>query len=95
VLLLNLGREEEAAQAARRVIYLDRSLAMAHFTLGSILRRRGDHAGARRAYRNARELCAAMPAEQAVALGEGEPAGRLAEAAAVELAVLEQVTGVS
>jgi chemotaxis protein methyltransferase CheR len=88
VLLLNLGREEEAAQAARRVIYLDRSLAIAHFTLGSILRRRGDHAGARRAYRNARELCAAMPAEQAVALGEGEPAGRLAEAAAVELAVM-------
>jgi hypothetical protein len=36
-----------------------------------------------------------MPAEQAVALGEGEPAGRLAEAAAVELAVLGQMTGVT
>ena len=90
VLLLDLGREAEAAQAIRRVIYLDRSLAIAHVTLGSLLRRRGDSAGARRAYRNARELCAAMPADQAVPLAEGELAGRLAEAAAAELAVLEQ-----
>jgi predicted Zn-dependent protease len=36
VLLLELGREEEAGRAARRVIYLDRSLALGHFTLGSI-----------------------------------------------------------
>jgi chemotaxis protein methyltransferase CheR len=93
VLLLNLGRIEEAAQAARRVIYLDRSLAMAHFTLGSILRRRGDKAGARRAYRNARQLCAAMPADQVVLLGEGEQAGRLAEAAATELAGLGSGNG--
>jgi chemotaxis protein methyltransferase CheR len=92
VLLMDLGRKEEAARAARRVIYLDRSLALAHFTLGSMLRRRGDRRGARRAYRNARELCAAMPPDQAVALGEGEQAGRLAEAAAAELAVLERGT---
>ena len=91
VLLLESGREREAAQAARRVIYLDRSSALAHFTLGSILRRLGDRAGARRAYRNARELCLAMPADQPVALGDGERAGRLAETARSELASLDSI----
>jgi chemotaxis protein methyltransferase CheR len=89
VLLVELGLDGPAAQAARRVIYLDRSLAMAHFTLGSILRRRGDRAGARRAYRNARDLCAARPPGEPVPLSDGEPAGRLVEAAAVQMAILE------
>ncbi len=81
VLLLALGRDREAAVAARRVIYLDRSLAVAHFTLGSILRRLGDLDGARRAYRNARDLCTARPADEPVPLSDGERAGQLAAAA--------------
>ncbi len=89
VLLLELGRDEEAARAARRVTYLDRTLALGHYTLGSILWRRGDRAGARRAYRNARDLCAARPADEVVPLSDGEHAGRLAEAAAAQLAILE------
>jgi chemotaxis protein methyltransferase CheR len=88
-LLLEQGREEEAVQAVRRVIYLDRSLAVGHFTLGALLRGRGDLAGARRSYRNARDLCAARPPDEAVPFGDGEPAGRLAEAAAAELAILD------
>jgi chemotaxis protein methyltransferase CheR len=91
VLLLERGRDEEAVDAARRALYLDRSLAIVHFLLGSILQRRGDWAGARRAYRNAREICAARPAEELVPLAEGEAAGRLAEAAAAQLAILEAV----
>src|SRR5439155_25734681 len=51
VLLVELEQDEAAEQAARRAIYLDGSLAIAHFTLGSILWRRGDLAGARRALR--------------------------------------------
>jgi chemotaxis protein methyltransferase CheR len=89
VLLLELGRGEEAARAARRVIYLDRTLALGHFTLGSVLWRRGDRAAARRAYRNARDLCAARPAAEVVPLSEGVPAGQLAEAAAAQLAILD------
>jgi chemotaxis protein methyltransferase CheR len=89
VLLLELGRDEQAIQEARRVIYLDRSLALAHFTLGSILKRRGNLAGARRAYRNARNLCLASPAGLALPLAEGEHAGRLAEAAAAQLALID------
>jgi chemotaxis protein methyltransferase CheR len=89
LLLVLLGRDDEAATAARRVLYLDRSLAVAHLTLGSILYRRGEHARARRAYRTAYDLCAARPADEVVPLSEGEHAGRLAEAAAAQLALLE------
>jgi chemotaxis protein methyltransferase CheR len=89
VLLLDLGREEEAVRALRRVIYLDRSLAIPQLTQGSVLRQRGDLAGARRAYRNARNLCAACPPEQLVPLADGELAGRLAQVAEHQLALLE------
>jgi chemotaxis protein methyltransferase CheR len=88
VLLLELGRDEEAARAARRVVYLDRTLAVGHFTLGSVLWRRHDRAGACRAYRNARDLCAARPADEPVPLSDGMPAGRLVEAAVAQLAIL-------
>jgi chemotaxis protein methyltransferase CheR len=89
VLLLDLGRVEAAARAASRVLYLDRTLAVAHLLVGSIAERRGDRAGAHRAYRNAQQLCCARPADEVVPLADGEPAGRLAEVAAVQLAALE------
>jgi chemotaxis protein methyltransferase CheR len=89
VLLEGQGRSAEAAAAARRAIYLDRSLAVAHFTLGASLERQKDWAGARRAYRNAYELCLARPAGEAAPLAENETAGRLAEAAAAHLAILD------
>ena len=89
ILLATLGRAGEAARAVRRALYLDRSLAAAHFTLGSILERMGDAAGARRAYRNARDLCRSRPADEPVPLSDGEPAGRLAQGAAAQLAILD------
>jgi chemotaxis protein methyltransferase CheR len=88
-LLVDGNRAEDAARALRRVVYLDRGLAIGHFMLGAVLSRRGDAAGARRAYRNARDLCAARPAEETVPLADGETAGRLAEIAAAELVLLE------
>jgi chemotaxis protein methyltransferase CheR len=91
VLLLALGRGEDAAHAARRVIYLDRTLAAAHFLLGSILQQEGDGAGARRAYRNARDLASARPPGEGVPLAEGETAGPLAARAARQLARLDAV----
>ncbi len=87
-LLLDLGRDEDAANALRRVLYLDRSSAAAHFALAAIMRRQGDVEHARRGYRNARDLCAAFPADAVLPLTDGEPAARLAEAAEVELALL-------
>ncbi len=85
VLLLDLNREQEAAQAARRAVYLDNSLAIAHFTLGSLLRRLGDLDGARRSFRNARDLCADRPADEVVCHSDGEHAGALARAAQLQL----------
>jgi Flp pilus assembly protein TadD len=88
VLLLENDRHAEAAQAAQRLVFLDRSLAIGHFLLGSVLRHVGDFNGARRSFRNARDLCARRPVDEAVPLTDGEVAGRLAEAAEVQLAGL-------
>jgi hypothetical protein len=52
------------------------------------LRHVGDFNGARRSFRNARDLCARRPVDEAVPLTDGEVAGRLAEAAEVQLAGL-------
>jgi chemotaxis protein methyltransferase CheR len=93
VLLMGLGRSQEAAESARRAIFLDRSLAIVHFTLGTVLQGLGDTAGARRALRNARRLAVARPADEVVPLGDGERAGRLAEATAAQLALLERADG--
>jgi chemotaxis protein methyltransferase CheR len=81
LLLVDLGRQREAVEALRRVLYLDGSLAVAHFTLGSVLDRLGDPAGACRAYRNAHGLAAARAPDEPLPLAEGECAGPLAEAA--------------
>ena len=89
VLLLTLGLDAEAAREARHAVYLDRTSAMAHFTLGSALLRLGNKPGARRAFRNARDLAAARPFEEPVRLADGETAGRLARAAESQLARLE------
>lgn len=84
-LLLDLHRHAEAAGSARRAIYVDRGLAVAHFLLGMALSRLADVDGSRRAFGNARDLCARMGREALVPLGDGQSAGRLAEAAATQL----------
>jgi chemotaxis protein methyltransferase CheR len=90
-LLVTLGRHDEAEIAVSRAIYLDRSLAVAHFLLGTVLGRRGETGAARRAFRNAHELSAAQPAAQALAAGHGERAADLAAAAASEIERLDTV----
>jgi chemotaxis protein methyltransferase CheR len=85
VILMSLGRHLEAIPILRRVIYLDRSLAVAHFTLGSLLSRCGAPDQARLAYRNVLALCAERPQEEIVPLSEGERTSRLMQAARVQL----------
>jgi len=84
-LLLTLDRDAEAEAAAQRALYLDPSLAVAHFLLGTILRRRGAHPSALRAFRNARDLCAARPSDEEVPAGAGERVGALGSAASAEM----------
>ena len=91
VLLLGLGRGADAADAARRVVYLDRTLAAAHFLLGSILPQEGSRDGACRSYRNARDFASARPPGEEVPLAEGETAGTLAARAERQRARLAAV----
>jgi chemotaxis protein methyltransferase CheR len=89
VVLAGLGQGDEAAASLRRVIYLDPSLAVAHFTLGSILWRSGAVADARRCYRNALALSVERSPQESLALSEGETAGRMAQAARNQLAFID------
>ncbi|WP_373044681.1 CheR family methyltransferase [Vulgatibacter sp.] len=89
VLLADLGRDAQALEAVRSLLYLDPSLVMGHFLRGTLLRRRGDTAGARRAFERARDLCAATPPDAQVPLSDGEKAGRLRVVAEQQLAALE------
>ena len=93
VLLLAMGRVQEAAAAERRVLYLDRTLAFAHFMLGSMRQQAGDTAGAQRAYQNAVRLAGARPPDEPVSLSDGQSAGALAQAAAARLAELQSSAG--
>lgn len=88
VLLLELERYRDAEQAVRRALFLDRKLAVGHFSLGIILQRSGDERGARRAFRNVCDLCEALSPDTALPLSDGEPAGRLMQMAKQHLAML-------
>ncbi len=89
VLLLGVGRLGEAERAARQALYLEPSLAVAHLTLGHVLRRLGDTAGAR-ARLPRREAPVRRPATGGGRAPRGGRArGRLAEVARAERERLE------
>lgn len=88
VLLAGSGRGLEAVEAARKAIYLDRTLAMAHIVLASALRQQGDAAGACRAYRNALALIEGASTDDVVPLSDGESASRLSGALRAQLVSL-------
>jgi chemotaxis protein methyltransferase CheR len=89
VLLAEGGRHQDSAAAARRALYLDRGLIVAHLALGNALVQLEDGDGACRAFRNAHRLLAGMSQEETVSASDGEPAGRLAEMARAHLQLLE------
>lgn len=88
VLLVQRGQFAAAAAAARRVLYLDRSLAVAHLTLGAALARLGHRAQAQRAFRAAEHALEPLAAEAPVPLADGEAAHRLREAARTQRRLL-------
>jgi chemotaxis protein methyltransferase CheR len=85
ILLIGIGRDDEAARSLRQVVYLDRTLAAAHFVLGTVQARSGEPEKASRSFRNTVRLCARQPDGEAVPLADGENAARLAAAARAEL----------
>jgi chemotaxis protein methyltransferase CheR len=94
LLLIELADAEQAVAALRRTLYLDGRLAIAHFTLGTLLARAGDRRGAERAFRNAEHVAAARPAAEELPLSDGLAAAGLALAARRELGLMAAATGV-
>lgn len=88
LLLSQAGRAREAAAAARRALYLDPSLAVAHLLLGGALARSGDTPAARRALRSAERLLADLPADAPAPAADGETAGRLCQLARAQRELL-------
>jgi chemotaxis protein methyltransferase CheR len=88
VLLLQSGRSADAAAAARRALYMDRSLVVAHLTLAEAQRRSGNMDAAHRSLRNATSLLTSLPAQAIVPASDGETAGRLAELVQAKLRLL-------
>lgn len=84
VLLSQAGRAVEAADAARRALYLDRGFIVGHLALAAALARSGDGEGALRAYAAAERLLARMAPEAIVPASDGEPAGRLVQMARLQ-----------
>ncbi len=77
--LAEAGKPGEALESVRRALYLDRSLAMVHFTRGTLMRGLGDAAEARQSFRKARVRCQELPADAPLPLGDGVTAGYLTE----------------
>jgi chemotaxis protein methyltransferase CheR len=88
LMLLDAGQPHQAAVAARRALFLDRSLAVAQLTLARALRLTGKRAAAQRALERSIALLDALPAHDAVRGGGGASAGRLRAVAAAELNLL-------
>jgi chemotaxis protein methyltransferase CheR len=65
---------ERAIALMRKAIYLEPSLVVAHFTLGSLLQGCGDLAGARRSLRNAKALSGNQPATEIAVRRAGDAA---------------------
>jgi chemotaxis protein methyltransferase CheR len=89
VLLLASDRCDEAAAAARRALYLDRSLVVAHLVLAQAATRLHDRKRALQALRNAARLLTAVPTEASVAGAPGETAGRMLSGVQLQLQLLE------
>jgi len=85
---MELGHDDEAAEALRRALYLDRDQVMSHLALGMLKQRAGDARGARRAFRTVRRLCEAMPKADPVPLADGACAAHIAAIAVTQYAGL-------
>lgn len=90
---LDRGRVEEAAASARQALYLDRSIAVAHFALARALRIMGDYDGARRSLRRLGALISEVPPDAPVRCASHLSAGSLAHSAGAEHVLLERSAG--
>jgi chemotaxis protein methyltransferase CheR len=92
-LLLELGRPELAAEAARRALYLEPDLVMAHLASGSAARGAGNARAANRSFRNALRLLDRCAPASVIPASGGEVAERLSMIAQAQLQALEARVG--
>lgn len=71
LILEHRGLDAEAITEMRSTIYLDRNFALAYYHLGMLLRRTGDVAGSRKAFRNLERILEGKDATEAVEHGDG------------------------
>lgn len=90
VVYAETGRNREAAEAARKALYLDRGLIVAHLALGRAMYRTGDLQGATRAFTNAADLLADLGPDAIVAGSHGETAATLLKLARAQIQVLRE-----
>jgi len=86
--LLDARHPHQAAVAARRALYLDRTLAIAHLTLARALRLTGSTAGAQRALLRSAALLERLAPDAVVRGAGGASAGTLSAVAAAEFDLL-------
>ncbi len=89
---LDASQPHQAAASARRALFLDRSLAVAHLTLARALRLTGSRAAAQRALRRGAALLEAHAPEDSVRGAGGASAGTLCAVAAAEFELLSGAT---
>lgn len=89
ILQIDCGMPAEAQASLMKTIYLNPSLAIAHFTLAILQKRNGDSAGAKKSLRNAIDICSNQDKTAILELSDGESAGRILELAKRELVSLD------
>jgi chemotaxis protein methyltransferase CheR len=85
------GRARAALASARRAIYLDRDMVVAHILMAQVQNRLGLAVSARRSLINAQTLLEDLPPDQPIPAADGEPAARLAEMVRLQLQFLGDV----
>ncbi len=73
------GCTEDAQEAFRRAVYLDRGFALAHYHLGACQQSMRNYTAARKAFRNVLQLLRDKPGDEILEYGDGISAGELSE----------------
>ena len=80
LVLQHQGRLDQAIEAMKKVIYIDRNDVLGHFGLATLYRSNGQLAQAQKSLDNARRLLEARAAEELIPGSGGLTVGRLREA---------------
>ena len=74
-ILIELKEEDKAAESLRKALYIDNDMALAHFLLGNLLRRKGLLKLAQKHYLNVLERISEFTDDMLIPLSDGLTAG--------------------